>query len=60
MKWISQELTYIINLSLETRSYPASWKIAWVKPLFKGEGCNQTEPKSFRPVALLSGMARIM
>ena len=60
MKWISQELTDIINLSLETRSYPANWKIARVKPLFKGEGRDRTKPKSFRPVALLSGMARIM
>ena len=60
MKWISQELTHIINLSLETRSYPAAWMIARVTPLFKGEGCDRAEPKSYRPVALLSGMARIM
>ena len=28
--------------------------------MFKGEGCNRTEPKSFRPVALLSAMSRVM
>ena len=58
--WIGAELTEIINLSLETRTYPERWKIARVKPMFKGEDCDRTEPKSFRPVALLSSMSRIM
>ena len=58
--WISGEMTAIMNLSLEVGSYPKSWKIARVKPLFKGEGCNRHDPKSYRPVALLSGMSRIM
>ena len=31
-----------------------------MKPLFKGEGCERTAPKSYRPVALLSGMSSIM
>ena len=60
MKYISLELTEIINLSLETKTYPKSWQIARAKPLFKGEGCDRTEPKTFRPVALLSGMSQIM
>ena len=58
--WIGAELTEIINLSLETRTYPERWKIARVKPMFKGEDCDRTEPKSFRPVALLSSMSCIM
>ena len=59
-RWISKEMAAIMNLSLEVKSYPASWKIARVKPLFKGEGCDRHNPKSYRPVALLSGMSRIM
>ena len=59
-KWISEELTDIMNLSLETKHYPESWKVARVKPLFKGEGNDRQAPKAFRPVALLSGMSRIM
>ena len=31
-----------------------------VKPLFKDEDCDRTAPKSYRPVALLSAMPRIM
>ena len=59
-KWIVGELTEIMNLSLETKYYPESWKIARVKPLFKGEGSDRQAPKAYRPVALLSGMSRIM
>ena len=58
--WISKELTEIMNLSLEIRVYPRRWRIARVKPLFKGDGCDRTAPKSYRPVALLSAMSRIM
>ena len=58
--WISGEMTAIMNLSLEVGSYPQSWKIARVKPLFKGEGCDRHDPKSYRPVALLSTMSRVM
>ena len=59
-KWIVGELTEIMNLSLETKCYPESWKVARVKPLFKGEGQDRQAPKAYRPVALLSGMSRIM
>ena len=59
-KWIGEELTQIMNLSLETKCYPDSWKVARVKPLFKGEGNDRQAPKAYRPVALLSGMSRIM
>ena len=37
-RWISQEMTDIMNMSLNIRKYPSRWKIARVKPLFKGEG----------------------
>ena len=58
-KWIVVEVTEIINLSLEVRRYPKNWKIARVKPHFKGEGCDRHAAKSFRPVALLSALSRI-
>ena len=58
-KWIAKELTEIMNLSLEVKCYPECWKVARVKPLFKGEGSDRQAPKAYRPVALLSGMSRI-
>ena len=59
-RWISGEMTEIMNLSIEVKRYPNLWKVARVKPLFKGEGCDRHEPKSYRPVALLSSISRIM
>ena len=58
-KWISKEMMEIMNWSIEIKIYPARWKLARVKPLYKGEG-DRTEPKSFRPVALLSVLSRVM
>ena len=58
--WISGEMVEIMNLSLEVKRYPSTWKVARVKPLFKGEGCDRNAPKSYRPVALLSAISRIM
>ena len=59
-KLISGEMVEIMNLSLEVNRYPSTWKVARVKPLFKGEGCDRNAPKSYRPVALLSAISRIM
>ena len=58
-RWIVEEIMEIINLSLEVKKYPTRWKIARVKPLYKGEGCDRQAPKSFRPVALLAAISRI-
>ena len=58
-KWIVTEIKDIINLSLEVKVYPRNWKIARVKPLYKGDGCDRQAPKSFRPVALLAAVSRI-
>ena len=58
-KWIVKEITEIVNLSLEVKRYPRLWKIARVKPLHIGDGCNRQAPKSFRPVALLAAISRI-
>ena len=41
-KWISPELTEIMNLSLDIKTYPSSWRIARVKPLYKGEDSERT------------------
>ena len=60
MPWISEEITQIMNLSLEVGYFPERWKIARVKPMYKGGGSDRQAPKSYRPVALLSVTSRIM
>ena len=57
---IAEEMKEIINLSLDIGKYPGRWKIARVKPMYKGSCCDRQAPKSYRPVALLSATSRIM
>ena len=51
-------LTHIINLSIAQGLFPSQWKCAKVVPLFK-KG-DVTEPKNYRPVALLPVISKIM
>ena len=51
-------ITHIINLSILQRKFPSQWKCAKVVPLFK-KG-DVSEPKNYRPVALLSVIRKIM
>ena len=44
-------ITHIVNLSISTRCFPSSWKCAKIVPLHKKD--ERTDPKNFRPVALL-------
>ena len=51
-------VTHIINLSILQHKFPSQWKCAKVVPLFK-KG-DVTEPKNYRPVALLPVISKIM
>jgi hypothetical protein len=35
---LAKPLTYIFNLSLSTGVVPSEWKLAWIKPFYKGGG----------------------
>ena len=51
-------ITHIINLAIKQGKFPSLWKCAKVVPLLKkGE---TTDPKNYRPVALLSVTSKIM
>ena len=50
-------LTYIINTSILTGTFPTKWKEAKVKPLHKKE--DRTLTKNYRPVSLLSVSAMV-
>ena len=43
-----------MNMRLDIGKYPRKWKIARVKAMYKGGGCDRQASKSYRPVALLS------
>ena len=55
---ISRPLTYIINKSLETNTYPTTWKISKCFPLYK-KG-DKTEVNNYRPISLQNCMSKIL
>ena len=57
---IAPALAHIINLSMKTGIYPKSWKWAKVVPLLKSSSSDATMPKSYRPVALLPVLSKVM
>ncbi|CAK1593695.1 unnamed protein product [Parnassius mnemosyne] len=57
IEYISEPLVYLLNLMIETGTFPHELKTAKIKPLFKkGSKCNI---KDYRPIALLSNFSKI-
>ena len=57
---IAPALTHIINLSISTSTFPTSWKYAKVIPLLKSSDADPLIPKSYRPVALLPVLSKVL
>ena len=51
-------LTHIINLSIETSTFPKNWKYSKVIPLFKKD--DPLNPKNYRPVALVPILSKVL
>ena len=51
---------HIINLSMCASTFPDVWKWHKVVPLLKSPDCDKTIPKSYRPVALLPVLSKIL
>lgn len=55
---ISNPFCFIINKCFKTGVFPKCFKIALIKPLFKSG--DPTCPENYRPISLLSNLAKIM
>ena len=53
-------ITHIVNLSITSLRFPCQYKQAKVVPLYKGSSAPVTNPKSYRPVALLPVASKIL
>ena len=51
-------ITNLFNLCLESGKIPSDWKIALVRPLYKGKGCKQ-DVDNYRPISLLSPVSKV-
>ena len=54
--YISRILMLIVNTSIETSTFPVSWKIARVTPIYK-EG-DKSERSNYRPISVLPVLSR--
>ena len=59
MDWITEHMHVIINKSLQTGTFPQSWKKALVKPLIKSLK-NGTADKNYRPVSNLKFFSKLI
>ena len=57
---IAPALTHIINLSIQTSTFPHIWKYAKVIPLLKSFSSDPLLPKSYRPIALLPILSKVL
>ena len=55
---ITYALTYLVNLSISTATFPSEWKTAKVTTVFKSG--NKTDIENYRPISILSVIFKIM
>ena len=64
LKMVKSELTpaitHIVNMSIRSSVFPSIWKYSKVIPLLKPGGEDQLNPKSYRPVALLPVVSKVL
>jgi hypothetical protein len=53
-------LSHLVNRSLATEVVPTAHKLAIVRPIYKGGNKNRLDPASYRPVAILPAVSKIL
>ena len=57
---LAPAIQHIINLSISSSTFPTVWKWHKVVPLLKSTDCDRILPKSYRPVALLPVLSKLL
>ena len=57
-EYISSPLCHILNLSIETSTVPATWKIAIIIPIYKSGSYDQ--PENYRPISVLPVLSKLL
>jgi hypothetical protein len=59
-EFISPVIATLANLSFQSGTFPAKFKIAQVKPLLKKQGLDQQNPSNYRPISNLNTVSMIL
>jgi hypothetical protein len=57
---LAAPIAHLCNMSLATGVVPSGFKVGRISPIFKGGGKSRKEPASYRPVAILPAMSKII
>ena len=57
---LAPAICHIINLSISSKTFPDQWKWHKVVPLLKSSNCDKMMPNSYRPVALLPVVSKVL
>ena len=57
---LAPTLTNIVNSSIRSGFVPTRFKTAIVSPIYKGGGKPKDEPASYRPVAVLNSLSKLL
>ena len=57
---ITPAITHIVNLSIRSSRFPNIWKHSKIIPLFKPGAKDKLSTKSYRPVALLPVVSKVL
>jgi hypothetical protein len=57
---LASPIAHLCNRSLATGVVPSGFKVGRLSPIFKGGGKSRKEPASYRPVAILPAMSKIL
>ena len=58
-EYICPQITWLINLSINTGEVVDDWKVARVTPIYKGKG-DRDDPGNYRPISVIGHIGKIM
>jgi hypothetical protein len=53
-------VSHLVNMSLSAGVFPSAFKTALIHPVYKGGGKARNEPPSYRPVAILCALSKVL
>ncbi len=57
---LASPIAHLVRLSFTTSKVPAGFKLATITPIYKAKGKDPMEPASYRPVAILSALSKVL
>ena len=60
MPTLAKPITYLVNSSIQTGIVPDNFKKAIVHPIYKGGNKDPNSPASYRPVAVLPALSKVL